>query len=166
MRGLEVILQILRLGGHFCGDHGASAPPPSSRLCLFMRNSVKYVTIPRCFLFVYLFICLFVYLFICLYTNLIHFFSVREIKQNSLQWISEKNIIMFWNFGFQHVLLFDFFIIIIVHFICLLFFHKFELHEVCLRINKWGKYGQIVSKCRLLSRVYNIQRISTKFNAI
>jgi len=28
--GLEVILQILRLGGHFCGDHGASAPPPSS----------------------------------------------------------------------------------------------------------------------------------------
>ena len=29
LRGLEVILQILRLGGHFCGDHGASAPPPS-----------------------------------------------------------------------------------------------------------------------------------------
>ena len=29
-RGLEVILQIWRLGGHFCGDHGASAPPPSS----------------------------------------------------------------------------------------------------------------------------------------
>jgi len=28
--GLEVILQILRLGGHFCGDHGASAPPPSA----------------------------------------------------------------------------------------------------------------------------------------
>ena len=28
-RGLEVILQIWRLGGHFCGDHGASAPPPS-----------------------------------------------------------------------------------------------------------------------------------------
>ena len=27
LRGLEVILQILRLGGHFCGDHGASAPP-------------------------------------------------------------------------------------------------------------------------------------------
>ena len=22
-------LQIWRLGGHFCGDHGASAPPPS-----------------------------------------------------------------------------------------------------------------------------------------
>ena len=29
MRGVEVILQILRLGGHFCGDHGASAPTPS-----------------------------------------------------------------------------------------------------------------------------------------
>jgi len=29
LRGLEVILQIMRLGGHFCGDHGASAPPPS-----------------------------------------------------------------------------------------------------------------------------------------
>ena len=29
LRGLEGILQILRLGGHFCGDHGASAPPPS-----------------------------------------------------------------------------------------------------------------------------------------
>ena len=27
LRGLEVILQILRLGGHFCGDHGTSAPP-------------------------------------------------------------------------------------------------------------------------------------------
>jgi len=27
--GLEVILQILRFGGHFCGDHGASALPPS-----------------------------------------------------------------------------------------------------------------------------------------
>jgi len=27
--GLKVILQILRFGGHFCGDHGASAPPPS-----------------------------------------------------------------------------------------------------------------------------------------
>ena len=32
LRGLEVILQIRRLGGHFCGDHGASAPPPSSYL--------------------------------------------------------------------------------------------------------------------------------------
>ena len=32
LRGLEVILQILRLGGHFYGDHGASAPPPSYRL--------------------------------------------------------------------------------------------------------------------------------------
>ena len=29
LRGLEVILQILRLGGNFSGDHGASAPPPS-----------------------------------------------------------------------------------------------------------------------------------------
>ena len=28
-QGLEVILQILRLGGYFCGAHGASAPPPS-----------------------------------------------------------------------------------------------------------------------------------------
>ena len=28
LRGLEVILQILRFGDHFCGDHGASAPPP------------------------------------------------------------------------------------------------------------------------------------------
>ena len=32
-RGLEVILQIWRLGGHFCRVHGASAPPPS-----FNRN--------------------------------------------------------------------------------------------------------------------------------
>jgi len=31
LRGLEVILQIRRLGGHFCGDHGASAPPPSHK---------------------------------------------------------------------------------------------------------------------------------------
>ena len=31
LQGLEVILQIWRLRGHFCGDHGASAPPPSSR---------------------------------------------------------------------------------------------------------------------------------------
>ena len=29
LRGLVVILQILRFGAHFCGDHGASAPPPS-----------------------------------------------------------------------------------------------------------------------------------------
>ena len=28
LRGLEVILQILRFGDHFYGDHGASAPPP------------------------------------------------------------------------------------------------------------------------------------------
>jgi len=27
---LEVILQIWRIGGHFCGAHGASAPPPSA----------------------------------------------------------------------------------------------------------------------------------------
>ena len=27
LRGLEVILEILRFGGNFCGDHGASAPP-------------------------------------------------------------------------------------------------------------------------------------------
>ena len=31
-QGLEIILQIWRLGGHFCGGHGASAPPPSLRL--------------------------------------------------------------------------------------------------------------------------------------
>ena len=29
LRGLEVILQILRFGVNFCGDHGVSAPPPS-----------------------------------------------------------------------------------------------------------------------------------------
>ena len=29
-RGLEVILQIWRLGGYFCRAHGASAPPPSA----------------------------------------------------------------------------------------------------------------------------------------
>ena len=28
-RGLEVNLQIWRLGGHFCGAHNASALPPS-----------------------------------------------------------------------------------------------------------------------------------------
>ena len=28
-RGLEVNLQIWRLGGHYCGAHNASAPPPS-----------------------------------------------------------------------------------------------------------------------------------------
>ena len=27
LRGMEVILQILRLGDHFCGDHGAALPP-------------------------------------------------------------------------------------------------------------------------------------------
>jgi len=32
LRGLQVILQILRFGGHFCGEHGASAPPPSAKL--------------------------------------------------------------------------------------------------------------------------------------
>jgi len=31
LQGLEVILQILRLRGHFCRDHGASAPPPLPR---------------------------------------------------------------------------------------------------------------------------------------
>ena len=34
LRGLEVILQILRLGGNFCGYNGASAPPPSLTLVL------------------------------------------------------------------------------------------------------------------------------------
>jgi len=29
LQGLEVILQILKLGGHFCRDHCTSAPPPS-----------------------------------------------------------------------------------------------------------------------------------------
>ena len=39
LRGLEVILQILRLGGHFCGDHGVSATPPSlSRLSRFCTS--------------------------------------------------------------------------------------------------------------------------------
>ena len=34
--GLQVILQILRFGGHFCRDHGSSAPPPSAEtsICL------------------------------------------------------------------------------------------------------------------------------------
>ena len=39
MRGVEVILQILRFGGNFCGDHGASAPPPSA-------NCVSYIYLP------------------------------------------------------------------------------------------------------------------------
>ena len=51
MLGLEVILQNLRLGGHFCGDHGASAPPPSHRLikitkdtrCRIFKNYVCFV---------------------------------------------------------------------------------------------------------------------------
>ena len=34
-RGLEVILQIWRLGGHFCGAHGASAPLSSPCICTF-----------------------------------------------------------------------------------------------------------------------------------
>ena len=38
LQGLEVILQILRLGGHFSGDHAASAPPPSCDVC-FSRSS-------------------------------------------------------------------------------------------------------------------------------
>ena len=29
LQGLDVILQIWRLGAHFCGAHGASAPPPA-----------------------------------------------------------------------------------------------------------------------------------------
>ena len=29
LRGLEVILQIWRLGGHFCRTHDVSTPPPS-----------------------------------------------------------------------------------------------------------------------------------------
>ena len=33
-RGLEVILQIWRLGGHYCGAHGTSALPPSSESLL------------------------------------------------------------------------------------------------------------------------------------
>jgi len=28
--GLKIILQIWRLGGHFCRAHGASTPPPSN----------------------------------------------------------------------------------------------------------------------------------------
>ena len=43
MRGVEVILQILRLGGHFSGDHDASAPPPSSdRGCNSNMAQYKY----------------------------------------------------------------------------------------------------------------------------
>ena len=34
LRSLEVIRQILRLGGYFCGDHGASSPPPSGGLII------------------------------------------------------------------------------------------------------------------------------------
>ena len=41
LRGLEVILQILRLGGHFCGDHGASEPPPW--LEVFLLNKIRYI---------------------------------------------------------------------------------------------------------------------------
>ena len=40
LRGLEVILQILRLAGHFCGDHGASAPPPSYRCIMYKSNYI------------------------------------------------------------------------------------------------------------------------------
>ena len=39
LQGLEVILKILRFGGNFCGDHGASAPPPSA-------NCVSYIYLP------------------------------------------------------------------------------------------------------------------------
>ena len=37
-QGLEVILQILRFGGHFCGDHGASAPPPSINMLIWKAS--------------------------------------------------------------------------------------------------------------------------------
>ena len=33
-RGLEVILQIWRLGCHFYGAHGASIPPPTLNICI------------------------------------------------------------------------------------------------------------------------------------
>ena len=41
-RGLEVILQIQRLGGHFCGDHGASATPPSQESILTMKTKANH----------------------------------------------------------------------------------------------------------------------------
>ena len=44
LRGLEVILQILRLGGNFCGDHGASAPSPSSRRSWVMIGQTNSLT--------------------------------------------------------------------------------------------------------------------------
>ena len=41
LQGLEVILLILKLGGHFCRDHGTSAPPPSYH----RRTLVSYVNL-------------------------------------------------------------------------------------------------------------------------
>ena len=38
---MEVILQIRRFGGHFCGDHGASAPPPSSHIIFFLSSGSR-----------------------------------------------------------------------------------------------------------------------------
>ena len=37
--GLEVILQIWRLGGHFCGAQGASSPPPSINTTIWMTKN-------------------------------------------------------------------------------------------------------------------------------
>ena len=52
LRGLEVILQILRLGGHFCGDHGASAPPPSRHLLTKPFVCSYKIVITKCHFFV------------------------------------------------------------------------------------------------------------------
>ena len=52
LRGLEVILQILRFGDHFCRDHGASAPPPSFGIC-FKFYRVNLMTL-QLFLLVWL----------------------------------------------------------------------------------------------------------------
>ena len=44
LKGLEVILQIRRLGGHFCGDLGAFASPPSPdkfKKWLFLFRNVE-----------------------------------------------------------------------------------------------------------------------------
>ena len=41
LRGLEVILQILRLAVRFYGDHGASAPPPSLEWGLLQTSKLK-----------------------------------------------------------------------------------------------------------------------------
>ena len=41
LQGLEVILQIWRLGGQFSGAHGASAPHPASEKKLFTNKGLE-----------------------------------------------------------------------------------------------------------------------------